>query len=368
MVTPITVPRATISMEQGKIVAWLKKEGDSVQAGDVLLELETDKAVLEVPAPADGILLRVLIEHGDAPVESVVGWVGEAGDVIPDVAAANPAQPAAGAPEKPASIPPPDRAKMMATPAARRRAAELGVDLSTITGSGPGGRITQEDVEAAKQPLPAPARKGLALQLSQSWQNVPHIHICRRMDAGPLVACRSRLAERGLEVTFTDLVLYSVASVLPAFPALRSIWENDTAKPCEHIHIGFAVDAKDTVLTPVLENANRMSLEEIASARRELTNAAREKRMKSSAAAVFTVTNLGMYGVDLFAPIIRMPETAMLAVGRVAQEPVVRQGVVTAGWTVWMNLAVDHRAADGAAAARFLQALEEKFEDLSWIR
>jgi pyruvate dehydrogenase E2 component (dihydrolipoamide acetyltransferase) len=367
MAVPVTVPRATISMEQGKIIAWLKKEGDPVQLGETILELETDKALFEVPSPAEGVLVRVLLEQGDVAVESVIGWIGEPGETVPDGQPPVP-KPAATDSLMPMVAEPREEARrIVATPAARRRAVELRVDLARVKGTGPAGRITQEDVETLVQSVRGSSRTGLAKQLMISWQNVPHIHICRRLNAGPLVEYRATARARGMEITFTDLLLFTVARTLLEFVTLRSVWDGEQVVPGTRMNIGFAVDAGDTVLTPVLEDADALSLDDLASKRRVLAKAAREKRLKASAEAAFTITNLGMYGVDLFAPVIRAPETAMLAVGRVTQEPVVRDGVVVAGWTVWTNLAVDHRVTDGATAARFLEALERRFADLKPI-
>ena len=337
-------------MEQGRILRWLKRPGEAVDAGETLFELETDKAVLETPAPASGVLLRVLVEEGDAAVDAVVGWIGEPGEEAPgeDVAP----EPVA----RPARIP--------ATPAARRRAAELQVDLARARGSGPGGRITEDDVEALARSGAADPRAGLIRQLTASWQQAPHIHICRRLDADRLVEYRAAACGRGLDISVTDVLLYAVAGLLRGFPTLCSVWACGRAAPAARVSIGFAVDAGDTVLTPVLEDADRMSLEEIAAGRRALAAAAREKRLKTAGKACFTLTNLGMYGADLFTPVIQLPQSAMLAVGRVAEQAVVRNGGVTAGWAAWATLTVDHRVTDGAQAARFLEALERRFSEL----
>jgi pyruvate dehydrogenase E2 component (dihydrolipoamide acetyltransferase) len=351
MVIPVVVPRATLTMEQGTIVRWLKKQGDPVQTGDTMYELETDKAVFEVPAPAEGILLKIVVERGDAAVDSLVGWIGGPGDVVP---------PHTGDRRRTES----PEGRIIATPAARRRAAELGVTLERVTGTGPSGRITEQDVEAVAQAKSDSVRSGLARQVTASWQTVPHIHIVRRLDAAPLWACRTAAKDRGLNASVTDLLLFTLARILPQFPSLTSVWDGEALKSSDRLNLGFAVDTGDTVLTPVLEDAETLTLEQIVRNRRRLTEAARAKRLKASGQAAFTLTNLGMYGVDLFAPIIRLPETAMLAVGRVTQEPVVRDGAVVPGWVLWANLAADHRVTDGAAAARFLADLERSFGSL----
>jgi pyruvate dehydrogenase E2 component (dihydrolipoamide acetyltransferase) len=362
MPVPVTVPRATISMDQGKIIAWLKRQGETVEAGETIFELETDKALLEVPAPAGGVLLRVLVAEGDAAVDSVVGWIGQPGESVPQLSDQTAVEQQVRQPSNTAA---PQRSTrrdgVPATPAARRRASELNIDLASVTGTGPGGRITQDDVEAASRRKTPESRTGVAAQVALSWRTVPHIHICRRLDADHLVHCRNANSARGEHVTLTDLLLFASARVLRRFLPLCSTWDGEALKPAERINIAFAVDAGDTVLTPVIDDADALPLDRIAAKRRALADAAREKRLSGSGPAVFTVTNLGTHGVDLFAPVIHFPQTAILATGRVTQEPVVRDGNVTAGWVMWANLAVDHRVSDGATAARFLEALELEF-------
>ena len=341
MPVPVTVPRATITMERGTIVRWLKKAGDRVEQNETIFEMETDKALIEVPAPAAGQLLQILISSGEAPVDAVAAWIGKPGEALPEQVADGAAKTA-----------------ILATPAARRRARELGVTLDSVTGTGPGGRITQEDVEAAAPARPEQRREGLERLVEQSWRSVPHIHICRCVDGDGLVAARARYREAGLEVTYTDLLLYATARVLPSFPALTTTWAGERRQTATDLPLAFAVDAGGTVLAPVIARATELSLQDLARRRRELTESARAGRLHSGVNAVFTLTNLGMHGADLFAPVIRLPETAMLAVGRIAETAVVKDGALAVGWRFWANLAADHRVTDGAQAAQFLSELE----------
>jgi pyruvate dehydrogenase E2 component (dihydrolipoamide acetyltransferase) len=352
MAVPLTVPRATISMEQGKLVRWLKRQGETVQKGETVYELETDKAVLEVPAPEDGVLLTILLEHGDAAVDSIVGWVGASGESVPTAHASVPPDPQ------------PAVRRVAGTPAARRRAGELGVAIDSLTGTGPSGRITIEDVELAARSKSAKGRSALGQQVTISWQTVPHIHVFRRLDAEALVATRESVRAGGIDASFTDLILFAVSRVLPQFSSLTMLWDGEALKPSPRRSIGFAVDAGDAVLTPVLQEPDLSTLKDVAQNRRALVAAARAGRLKAGENAAFTITNLGMYGADFFVPIIRLPETAILAIGRITQEPVVRKGAVSAAWMFWANLAVDHRVTDGATAARFLDALERSFSQL----
>jgi pyruvate dehydrogenase E2 component (dihydrolipoamide acetyltransferase) len=340
MPTPVIVPKATLSMETGEIVKWLKVEGDAVRKDELLFELETDKAIVEVPSPADGVLLRVLISAGPAKVEQVVGWIGKQGEPVQT-----------------------NSTRVMATPAARRRASELGVELSAVTGTGPGGRITQEDVEKL------PTRSGPAEQhrstlirhLTAAWQ-VPHIHISRELDAGGLIA--TRRDRPGLSVT--DLLLYALSRLLPEFGQLTQFWRGEKLEPAAQIHLAFAVDTPRGVVTPVIRNIGELSLEDIGNHRRRLSEAAREHRLRPDEieGGVFTLTNLGMHEVDFFAPVINAPQTAILATGRVKQQPVVIDNAVGVGWRMWANLALDHRVADGAYAARFLAQLQDRLNRL----
>lgn len=351
MPIPVVVPKASISMEEGVIVKWLLSEGDAVTKETVLFELETDKALVEVPAPADGVLLKIITPQGTVAVETIVGWVGALGETV----------------DQPATVPPIEarqRTAAPSTPAARRRAAELGIDIAGVTGSGPNGRITQEDVEQAAatkipiQPANDRGRGELARGLSHAWQTVPHIHISRRMDAGALSA-----AGRNAGVSITDLLLFALSRLLPSFPELTCTWRDEKLEPASGLHIAFAVDTGGSVAAPVIRDIAALSLDQISAKRRELTEAARQKRLKLADLqdGVFTLTNLGMSGADFFAPIVAWPQTAILAVGRITQEPVVSEGSITIGWRMWANIALDHRAADGALGARFLAKLQDNF-------
>ncbi|MBI3668059.1 MAG: 2-oxo acid dehydrogenase subunit E2 [Acidobacteria bacterium] len=367
MPTPVVIPKATISMEQGSILRWLKAAGNVVVKDELLFELETDKAILEVPAPSSGVLLRILRPKGEVRVDEVVGWIGQASEEIPEpvmqpssslapIPSGNP--PAAQAAE---SAAPPSH--VGATPAARRVAVELGVDVKSVLGTGPGGRITQQDVEraVASRPVARPAgslgRKELMAHLTAAWQTIPHIHIGRKIDAAGLMeAKRWALEQIGESVSLTDLMLFSLGRLLPQFPALISTWAGGAVSPASEVNLAFAVDTDRGVVAPVIPRANTLGLAELSHTRRQLAESARLHRLKMDQLlnGCFTLTNLGAEGADFFVPILNSPQTAILAVGRILQEPVVQQGEMTLGWRMWANLAVDHRVTDGAAAARFL--------------
>ena len=356
-------------MEEGTILKWLLSEGDTVTTNSLLFELETDKAIVEVPSPADGVLLKILSLTGLVPVETVVGWVGAPGESIdPEVPIPNVDH------REPPSVTAPrteSRSSVPSTPAARRRASELNVDIASVSGTGPNDRITQEDVELAAVAKTETRRSNersrgeLARSLSHAWQTVPHIHISRRLNAD-ILADRSE-SVRGQRISLTDLLLFVLSKALPEFPEVTCTWRDDRLETASAIHVAFAVDTGSNVVAPVIRDISALSLLQISQRRRELTDAARQQRLRLSDLqdGVFTLSNLGMSGVDFFAPIVAWPQTAILAVGRMTQEPVVRAGSVEIGWQMWANVALDHRAIDGAVGARFLAKLQNDLNQLS---
>jgi pyruvate dehydrogenase E2 component (dihydrolipoamide acetyltransferase) len=374
MLTPVTVPKASISMEEGSIVQWIKAEGDAISKDDVLFEMETDKAIVEVEAPVDGVLLRIVTAQGPIKVEAVVGWIGQPGDAVEiatDAQSITPLMNSNGIPSLQESKP--LLGRILATPAARRRAAELLVEMEKVQPSTAGRRITEVDVEQfaslrdAKGEEPTPIltnRKTLIDRLSTTWQTVPHIHVARYLDARGLVEAKRNL--RGTEISVSDLLLRVLALTLPRFPELSMVWGGERLIGATQINLAFAVHTDRGVVAPVISAANALGLEELSQRRRELADAARYRRLRPEDlhGGVFTLTNLGMQGVDFFAPVINAPQTAILAAGKISHVPVVNNDEVSLGWRMWVNLAVDHRVADGMAAARFLEQLQAEIEQL----
>ena len=207
-------------------------------------------------------------------------------------------------------------------------------------------------------------RGELMRNLTHAWQTVPHIHISRQLDGDALAELSDRV--RGLHISLTDLLLFALSRLLPAFPELTRSWQDERLEPASGLHIAFAVDTGNSVVAPVIRNISSLRAEQISQRRRELTDMAREQRMKLADLqdGVFTLSNLGMSGADFFAPIVAWPQTAILAVGRLAQEPVVRNGSIEVGWRMWANIALDHRAVDGVLGARFLAALQDSLNQL----
>src|SRR6185437_11104483 len=368
MPTPILVPKATISMEQGTILRWCKEQGEVVDIDEVLLELETDKAVFELPAPASGALLRIDIPSGGVAVDQVVGWIGRPGEEVPVSESPNgivSGQQPAAVQSKPTPLQGPAAPSFAATPAARRLARERGIDIQTVQGTGPNGRIIQEDVEraSASERVSPPSRAALIRHVTEAWQSVPHIHIARLVDASQLVEARKRAVAAGIAaISYTDLILASVARVLPQFPALLP----DGRLSASGVALAFAVETEADVVAPVIAGADRLSLRELNERRKELAALARAHRLKPEHLqdGAFTVTNLGMFDVDFFEPIVNAPQVAILAVGRIAPQPVVHAGVIEIGWRMWANLAADHRQVDGALAARFLSAWKHELNQI----
>lgn len=379
MITPVTVPKLTITMEGGNLIRWLKQEGDSVEKDDLLFELETDKAVVEVPSPAEGILRKIVVPEGQVSVGAILAFIGDVSDVIPEVKPGSVSQPPAPAgvsvPHTPEAVRTEPRV-IRATPAAKRRAKELGVDLANVHPTGPEGRVTQEDVErvaaelSSGVPVAAAAldlRSIIAQRMTNAWRTVPHIHIGGELQATGLRQALAKAKQKvAAHVTLTDLLLFAVASLLPKFPALGTVWHEGKPVPLSQVHLAFAVETDRGVVAPVIRDASRLSLEQISLERKRLVEAALAHRLKLSEVegGTFTLTNLGMFPVDFFVPIINYPQSAILATGRVRDQVRILDGVPQAVPYLWVNLAVDHRVADGAVAAEFLRELEKVFEAL----
>jgi pyruvate dehydrogenase E2 component (dihydrolipoyllysine-residue acetyltransferase) len=380
MLTEVTIPKLTITMEGGTVLRWLKEEGMPVAKDEVLLELETDKAVTEVPSPADGILRAILVSEGEVQVGAVVGFVGDLSDPLPESATPHRPSESKAGPSRP--VPPSPRQSfatklvLRATPAAKRRAKELGVDIALVEATGPEGRITQEDVERAatrfaekgSELTPAGSlRPIIAEHVSLAWRVVPHIHIGGELRATGLRQALEKVRrDLSAEVSVTDLLLYSVAALLPKFPALNTVWQNDKPVPQEKIRLAFAVRTERGVVAPVLQFVDPLTLQAVSDERKRLREAVhfRGLRPNDLEGGTFTVTNLGMFPVDFFAPIINYPQSAILATGRIRDRVEFRDGSPVTVSSIWANLAVDHRVADGAEAAEFLGELEKTFDSL----
>jgi pyruvate dehydrogenase E2 component (dihydrolipoamide acetyltransferase) len=403
----VILPKVDIAMTEGTIAVWHKREGDAVKAGEPLFDVMTDKADVAVEADAAGTLWGVTAQPGDTvKIGQVVAYILAPGEALPqDLSGVAPTQsPLRTTPDRSEG-----KTKLRATPLARKISREQGIDLAQVSGSGPNGRIsgqdvltllarrTEEPVEAHSngqdvarpvvqapehQPTPAPQpddvtyisltglRKIVAERMTASIRNAPHFTLNVQADATEMVALRERVApaierQTGVKPSFTAILVRAVASLLPAHPYLNVTLEHDIIALHRRAHIGVALDRNDDLLVPVIRDAHRMTLAEIAAALHDLSSRARDRKLTPDElrGGTFTISNLGMYGVDSFTAIINPPESAILAVGRIVETGVVRDGALVVRPVVHLTLSADHRIVNGAAAARFLADLRERLEN-----
>jgi len=371
------MPALGMAQDTGIVVQWLKKAGENVTKGEPLLEVETDKAVVEVEAPASGTLASISAEAGaEVPVGTAIAVILGTGEKATAAAAAKspPDEPkAAGRTAVVAAVEtaPPvrmDSRLNAASPLARRLAAEAGVDLAAVAGTGPEGAVQAVD-------LPQTASGESELEVGRTWRimaertaaawEAPHFYLTREVMAEPLLAYRAGLAAKGERATITDLLVKLSALTLKAHPRLRSSWRDGRLVKSSRISIGVAVASKDGLTVPVLPEGDRRSLSEIASWREAAVERARSHRLRPAdlEGGVFTISNLGMHGVDVFTAIINGGQASILSVGRIAERAVARNGVVIAAQTMILTLGCDHRAVDGAGGALFLKDLVAAIEN-----
>ena len=396
MATSVVMPALEMAQETGKIVSWIKKEGDTIRKGEPLLEVETDKAVVEIEASADGVLRGVKAQAGDVvPVGATIAWLLSPGENIPaETATAAPAARTMTEAPKPAAAPVPSAASRAAatapaggevqiSPKARRLAKELGVDIATVRGTGPDGVITSDDITAAansRAAAPAaPAAAAASASLStiarlmaerttQSWTQVPHFFLVREIDASALNDVRAKLGpkiekERGVKLTHTDLLVAIVAKVLKKHPKMNAMW-NGSIQMNSDINISIAMAVTDGVIGAVIPKADSTALADISIQRRDLSERARGGKIKPSDVAngTFSITNLGMYNIDAFNAIIAPPQAAILAVGKIGDRVVAVNGQPAVRPMMTLTLSSDHRVVDGSQAALFLNDLAEALQ------
>jgi pyruvate dehydrogenase E2 component (dihydrolipoamide acetyltransferase) len=381
---PITIPRVGWNMDEGLFAGWTKQEGEQVTSGESIFTLETDKALQEIESLDSGIL-RIspgAPKAGDkVTVGTVIGYLVAPGET-PPVAGAIPAKPAGPAPQPAGRVPPPPEIaptvpaqdQPAVSPRASRLAAELGVDCSRLKGSGRGGRITEEDVKAAaaaspKSPQPTGAfRRTIADRMMQSARSTAPVTLTTQVDAGTLVDWRERLkgAPLGgfLTPSYTEILVKLAGLALQDHPGLLGRWEEGRILPASGVHVGVAVDTPEGLVVPVVRDVPALSLLDLSTRFRELVERALRKglTLEDMAGGTFTVTNLGAFGIDAFTPIINYPECAILGVGRIDRQPVVREDRIVPGHRMTLSLTFDHRIVDGAPAARFLEALSRRIE------
>ncbi len=384
----VLMPKLGLTMTKGRIVEWKKREGESVKEGEVIAIIESEKITSEVKAPTSGILLKTYVPKGSyANVGQIIAYIGEPGEKPPELAVEVIEAPKPTAPP-PLEAPPPPITKVAvrATPRARRLADERGVDLTKIVGSGPGGLITEEDVLReiekrekytltgirVKEHLPVtPIREVIAKRMVESLQTTAQVTLTIEAQVDALVELREELLKTmEVRVTYTDILVKAVATLLKEHPLLNSILEEDKIKILDDINIGVAVALDHGLIVPVIKNANKKHLKQIAEEARELARKAREGLLTPDEVSqgTFTITNLGMFSIDAFTPIINPPEAAILGVGRIVKKPVVIEDNIRIGNVMWLSLTFDHRIMDGHVAAKFLQDLAQILNDKNKLK
>jgi pyruvate dehydrogenase E2 component (dihydrolipoamide acetyltransferase) len=390
MAISVVMPALEMAQETGKLVAWRKKEGERVAKGDILLEIETDKAVMEIESPGDGILAGVKAQEGAVvPVGQTIAWLVAPGEAPPRESAPStsgrkttiePAKSTAVA-DAPAKS---HGGNARISPKARRLAQEKAVDLSRLSGSGPDGEILAEDVLAAASAQPAagavetpgPIGRLMAERTTQSWTSVPHFFVTRDVDATGLAEAREKLGpaieqKTKVKLTHTDLIVALVARALTKHPRVNGSWSGNGIRLNPEVNVTIAMAVEDGVVAAVIHNTANIGLEEIAVQRKELTERARAGKLRPAdiTGGTFTVSNLGMYQVDAFSAIITPPQAAILAVGRIADRVVAIDGQPAVRPMVTMTISSDHRLVDGARAALFLyDVVEAMREPDKWLR
>jgi len=397
MAISVVMPALEMAQETGKLVSWKKKAGEQVKKGEMLLEIETDKAVVEIEAQGDGILGGVTAKEGDVvPVGQTIAWLLKPGEQPPaNVAAAqtgrkmDSAPAAAAATVAPAAPEPVSAAGARISPKARRLAREHGVDIATLRGSGPGGEILAEDIMKAASPTspPSVAPSGppeavssigriMAERTTQSWTTVPHFFVTREVDATALNTTRARwipIIEKshGVKVTHTDFIVAAVARALHLHPRMNGSWANDKITLNSHVNVALAMAVENAVVTAVIRDTDRIGLGDIAKQRKELAERARANRLQPAdiTGATFTISNLGMFNVDAFTAIIVPPQAGILAVGAIADRAVAANGMIGVRPTLNVTLSSDHRVVDGARAAAFLNDVVLSLNEVDkWAR
>jgi pyruvate dehydrogenase E2 component (dihydrolipoamide acetyltransferase) len=421
MATNILMPALSPTMTEGNLARWLKKEGERVKAGDVIAEIETDKATMEVEAVDEGILGKIVVPDGTqgVKVNDVIAVLVDAGEAVPSGAPAAAPAPAAAAPAaapapaaaapaalNPQPIPPSGGDRVFASPLARRMAQQAGVDLAGVKGSGPNGRIVKADIEAALSrgpaaapgavaapaaaPAPKPAatafsttaphtavpnstmRKVIARRLSESKATIPHFYVTMDIEIDALLKLRGDLNARSpkdgpgaFKLSVNDLVIKATAATLRRFPACNASWTEDAIIQYHDVDISIAVSIPEGLITPIVRHADTKGLATISAEMKDLAARAKSGKLKPEEfqGGGFSISNMGMYGVSDFSAIINPPQAGILAVSAGLQKPVVKDGALAIATVMTCTLSVDHRVIDGALAAEFMQALKRTIED-----
>ena len=401
----ITMPRLSDTMEEGTVATWLKKEGDSIQEGDILAEIETDKATMEFESFYTGTLLKIGIQEGEtALVDALLAIVGPQGTDVSGISLTTKAAPVATPAPEPVPVPvketpvatPATRViaeaaptgnpsqRIFASPLAKKMATDKGISLQLVKGSGENGRIVKSDIEnyqpstlgvAQYTPVGVESfeeiknsqmRKTIAKRLGESKFSAPHYYLTIELDMDNAIASRAAInSAPDVKISYNDMIVKACAMALRKHPQVNSQWTDGMMRIAKHIHVGVAVAVDDGLLVPVLKFADQMSFSQIGVHVKELAGKARTKKItpQEMDGSTFTVSNLGMFGIKEFTSIINAPNSAILSVGAIIQKPVVKNGALAVGNTMTVTLACDHRTVDGATGAKFLQTLRNYIEN-----
>ena len=393
MAVAVILPKLDEAMRTGRIVKWIKKEGDRVEKGDVILEIETEKTAFEIEAEASGILSKVMAKEGDdVPVGATIVFILQPGEKAPEVP-----EPVVKAEEEikeevPVEVPKitKEAEAIKASPLAKSIAKEHGIDLSLVAGTGPGGRITKEDVlqalEESKVVTTPPAREEpelageervplssmrevIARRMTESFQ-APHFYLTVEVDTQELREARKQLiplieSKIGIRLTVTDLIIKMVAKALEDNPSVNCAYADGAMKLFKRIDIGLVAAVEGGLIVPVIRQADKKSLAEITQARAELAQKARDRKItkEEMTGSTFTISNLGMFGIDQFSAILQPPEGAILAIGRITDKAVVRDRQIVIRPMMTLTLSIDHRVLDGVLGSQFLQSLKAYIEN-----
>ena len=405
MAEVVRMPKLSDTMEEGVVAEWHKKVGDSVESGDLLAEIETDKATMEFESFQDGVLLHIGVGKGDAaPVDGILAILGEKGEDIAAILKAEASAPsveedapkevkeeaAIAAPqvEKSVAIIAPisndSNGRLKVSPLAKKLAEDKGVNLSSVSGSGEGGRIVKKDIDnytpSATQSIASigtesftdtaasQMRKSIAKSLTKNQFSAPHFYLTISLDMDNTIAARKSLNEvSDVKISFNDIVIKAVASALRVHPNVNTSWieESKSVRQNDHVSVGVAMAVEDGLLVPVVKFADQKSLSGISAEVKEFAGKAKEKKisLEELQGNTFTVSNLGMFGIEQFTSILNAPESCILAVGAIKQEPVVRNGELAVGNVMKVTLTCDHRTVDGASGALFLQSFKKFVEN-----
>lgn len=407
------MPRMSDTMEEGNIIGWLKSEGDQVEAGETLAEVETDKATMELDSYTDGVLLHIAVKEGTVPIDGIIAIIGQAGEDWKHLleGGAQTAAPAPAAapvaaevtPATPAVAAPSGDTRVKASPLAKSIARQQGLDISSLIGSGDNGRVVKKDIEAAlqgKTPAPqavvqpapvapaAPAvvqpipvaestgafedkrvsqmRKVIAKRLSESKFGAPHFYLNVEINMEKAIQMRQQVnAVAEVKISFNDFVIRAAAAALRQHPAINASWLGDAIRYHKQVNIGVAVAIDDGLIVPVIRNADIKTLSQINTEVKTMAGKARDRKLQPEEMQgnTFTISNLGMFGIESFTAIINPPDACIMAVGAIIEKPIVKDGTITIGNMMKVTLSCDHRVVDGALGAQFLQTFKAILED-----